>query len=118
MNECKYIELGGQKNGYFVRNIFVESKQMRESIKQFDGDIYSTIYRYDSKDQNTANFIAPLYLDLDIDDIENNFFKIKQDLLLVMRRLKTMFYLSDKEIEIYFSGSKGFHILIINLVLF
>ena len=45
-----------------------------------------------------------LYLDLDIDDIENNFIKIKQDLLLVIRRLKTLFYLEDKDIELYFSG--------------
>jgi hypothetical protein len=29
-----------------------------------------------------------------------------------MRKLKTMFALSDKDIDIYFSGSKGFHILI------
>jgi hypothetical protein len=78
---CNIIEIGGQKNGYFTRNIFIDSKDLKSSIKQFDGDIYSTIYRYDSTDQNTANFIAPLYLDLDIDDIENNFIKIKQDLL-------------------------------------
>jgi hypothetical protein len=110
--KCKYIELGGQKNGFFTRNIFIESKQLKESIKQFDGDIYSTIYKYDSTDSNTANFIAPLYLDLDIDDIANNYLKIKQDLLLIMRRLKTMFHLNDNDIEIFFSGSKGFHILI------
>ena len=109
---CNIIEIGGQKNGYFTRNIFIDSKDLKSSIKQFDGDIYSTIYKYDSTDQNTANFIAPLYLDLDIDDIENNFIKIKQDLLLVIRRLKTLFYLEDKDMEIYFSGSKGFHILI------
>jgi DNA primase catalytic subunit len=109
---CNIIEIGGQKNGYFTRNIFIDSKDLKSSIKQFDGDIYSTIYKYDSTDQNTANFIAPLYLDLDIDDIENNFIKIKQDLLLVIRRLKTLFYLEDKDIELYFSGSKGFHILI------
>jgi hypothetical protein len=29
-----------------------------------------------------------------------------------MRRLKTVFNLSDKDIELYFSGSKGFHILV------
>ena len=109
---CNIIELGGQKNGYFTRNHFIEAKDLKANLKQYDGDIYCTIYKYDSTDQNTANFIAPLYLDLDIDDIEHNFMKIKQDLLLVMRRLKTVFYLSDKDIEIYFSGSKGFHILI------
>ena len=110
--ECNIIEMGGQKNGFFTRNHFIEIGQLRNHIKDYDGDVYSTIYRYDSKDQNTANFIAPLYLDLDIDDIEHNFLKIKQDLALVLRRLKTVFYLSDKDIELYFSGSKGFHILV------
>ena len=110
--KCNIIEMGGVKNGYFTRNKFIEMNQLSKHLKEYDGDIYSTIYRYDSKDQNTANFIAPLYLDLDIDDIEHNFNKIKQDLALVLRRLKSVFYLSDKDIELYFSGSKGFHILV------
>ena len=110
--KCNIIEMGGTKNGFFTRNHFIDISQLNNNIKQYDGDVYSTVYRYDSKDQNTANFIAPLYLDLDIDDIENNFNKIKQDLALVLRRLKTVFYLSDKDIELYFSGSKGFHILV------
>ena len=41
---CNIIEIGGQKNGYFTRNIFIDSKDLKSSIKQFDGDIYSTIY--------------------------------------------------------------------------
>ena len=106
------IEIGGEKNGYFTRNKFIDITNLRKHINEYDGDVYSTIYRYDSKDQNTANFVAPLYLDLDIDDIEHNFLKIKQDLALVLRRLRTAFYLSDKDIELYFSGSKGFHILV------
>lgn len=112
MSKCTIIEMGGVKNGYFTRNHFIQAKELKNNLTNYDGDIYSTIYKYDSTDLNTANFIAPLYLDLDIDDIEHNFIKIKQDLLLVMRRLKTLFSLSDKDIELYFSGSKGFHILV------
>lgn len=112
MNKCTIIEMGGVKNGHFTRNYFIESKELKNNLNRYDGDIYSTIYKYDSTNQNTANYIAPLYLDLDIDDIEINFLKVKQDLLLVMRRLKTIFNLSDKDIELYFSGSKGFHILV------
>jgi hypothetical protein len=109
---CNIIEIGGVKNGYFTRNKFIDITALRKHINEYDGDVYSTIYRYDSKDQNTANFVAPLYLDLDIDDIEHNFLKIKQDLALVLRRLRTVFHLSDKDIELYFSGSKGFHVLV------
>ena len=114
--KCNIVELGGTKNGFFTRNHFVDISQIKNNLKLFDGDIYSTVYRYDSKDQNTANFIAPLYSDLDIDDIEHNFNKIKQDLALVLRRLKTVFHLSDKDIELYFSGSKGFHILVSHVI--
>ena len=110
--KCNIVELGGQRNGVFTRNYYIDITQLKKNLDRFDGDKYSTIYRYDSKDPNTANFIAPLYLDLDIDDIEHNFNKIKQDLALILRRLKTMFHLSDKDIELYFSGSKGFHVLV------
>ena len=74
---CNIIEIGGVKNGYFTRNKFIDITNLRKHINEYDGDVYSTIYRYDSKDQNTANFVAPLYLDLDIDDIKHNFLKIK-----------------------------------------
>ena len=112
MKQCNIIEMGGNINGYFSRNFFIDINDLDKHLNRYTGDTYTTIYRYDSKDQNTANFIAPLYFDLDIDDIENNFSKIKQDLALITRKLKVMFHLSDNDIDLYFSGSKGFHILI------
>ena len=69
MSKCTIIEMGGVKNGYFTRNHFIQAKELKNNLTNYDGDIYSTIYKYDSTDLNTANFIAPLYLDLDIDDI-------------------------------------------------
>lgn len=112
MTKCNIVELGGIRDGYFIRKVFIKDNELKNNLKTFESDTYMTIYKYDNQDQNNANFIAPLYLDLDIDDIENNFFKIKQDLLLLIRRLKTLFFLEDKDIEIFFSGSKGFHILV------
>ena len=111
-NNCNIVEMGGVTNGYFTRNYFVNIKDINKNISRYTGDVYTTVYTYETKDQNTSNFIGPLYLDLDIDDIENNFNKIKQDLALVLRRLKSLFYLKDTDIELYFSGSKGFHVLI------
>ena len=58
--KCNIIEMGGTKNGFFTRNYFIDISQLNNNIKNYDGDVYSTVYRYDSKDQNTANFIAPL----------------------------------------------------------
>lgn len=108
------VELGGVVNGSFRRNVFTEIDKIDEAIKKigFNGDVYQTIYRYETKNSDESNFIAPLYFDLDIDDIENNYGKIKIDLMLLVRQLCTMFSLSEDDVEIYFSGSKGFHILI------
>ena len=81
--KCNIIEMGGQKNGFFTRNHFIDISQLNNNIKNYDGDVYSTIYRYDSKDQNTANFIAPLYLDLDIDEIQFLIFSILKPSLVL-----------------------------------
>ena len=108
-----YIEIGGQVNGMFRRNIIVELDKKDEAIKRNNfTDTYSTIYQYDNRDQNIANFIAPLYIDLDAENLERDYEKLKRDVFLLVRRLKTLFNIKDENIELYFSGSKGFHILI------
>src|SRR5574344_1447892 len=96
---CNIIEVGGVINNSFTRNKFCLKSELNKKIEQFTGDKYMTIYSYDSKDINTCNFIAPLYLDFDIDDLEHNYSKLIRD------------------IEIYFSGAKGFHIIIDHRIL-
>lgn len=110
--ECNIIEVGGIKNNNFTRNKFGRKKELSNLIKQFDGDKYTTIYSYENEDINSCKFIAPFYLDLDIDDIENNFDKLIRDLKLIIFRLKHELHLSNNDIDIYFSGSKGFHIIV------
>lgn len=108
-----YIEIGGQVNGVFRRNIIVEKSKKNETIKKYNfTDTYSTIYEYDNKDQNKASFVSPLYIDLDADNLERDYDKLKRDVFLLLRRLKTMFSISDNNIQLFFSGSKGFHIII------
>ena len=66
-----YIEIGGQINGVFRRNIIVEKDKKEEAIKKYNfKDTYSTVYEYDDKDQERANYVAPLYIDLDADHLE------------------------------------------------
>ena len=97
----------------FRRNIIVELDKKDEAIKRNNfTDTYSTIYQYDNRDQNIANFIAPLYIDLDAENLEKDYEKLKRDVFLLVRKLKTLFNIKDENIELYFSGSKGFHILI------
>lgn len=112
--QCKYIEIGGKlKNGIFKRNIITEVSNKKNALELQDfTDTYSTIYTYDNKNQDLANIIAPLYIDLDINDLEKDYDKLRKDVLLLFRKLKTMFYLEENNIQIFFSGSKGYHIII------
>lgn len=115
---CDIIEIGGKKDEIFRRNIFTSTKEIKKYIQDFnEQDVYATVYKYDDKDQDRANIIAPLYIDLDVNNIEENFDKLKRDLALVLRQIKVLLKLTDKEIEIYFSGSKGFHIMVDSKVL-
>lgn len=109
---CNIIEVGGVINDSFTRNKYCLKSELNKKIKQFTGDKYMTIYSYDSKDISTCNFIAPLYLDFDMDNLEDNYDKLIRDLKIIVYRLKTELFLENRDIEIYFSGAKGFHIII------
>lgn len=113
MNNHNIIEIGGSINGSFKRNILVDSSNVLNELEKYSFvDKYTTVYRYASTNQDLSTVIAPFYLDLDIDDIENNYDKLKRDLHLIYRQLKRILYLEDRDIEIFFSGSKGFHMII------
>ena len=109
---CNIIEVGGVINDSFTRNKYCFKSELNKKIEQFTGDKYMTIYSYESEDVNTCKFIAPLYLDFDIDNLEENYDKLIRDLKIIVYRLKTELHLEDKDIEIFFSGAKGFHILV------
>lgn len=108
-----YIELGGTINNDFVRKIIVKTSDKDKAFKKYNFvDKYSTIYTYDNKNQDMANIIAPFYIDLDIDNLKDKFETLKKDILLLTRRLVTLFDLTEDNIQYFFSGSKGFHIII------
>lgn len=73
--------------------------------------IYRSIYQYDSPTYDEANSIGPLYFDLDSQDISLS----HEDVIKIYNEL--IKYIPDEAIDIYFSGNKGFHLEIENLVL-
>jgi len=103
------VEYGGVQNNTFRRNIFGEQND-ENIINSFESDTYCTIYKYDNENIDSCNFIAPLYLDLDIDNIEED--KLIRDLKILIHKLVTEFHVEQNDIQIYFSGSKGFHLII------
>lgn len=105
------VEYGGVQNNTFRRNIFGEQND-ENIINSFESDTYCTIYKYDNENIDSCNFIAPLYLDLDIDNIEEDYNKLIRDLKILVHKLVTEFHVEQNDIQIYFSGSKGFHLII------
>lgn len=115
---CNVVEMGGMLSNKFKRYIYTEVNKITAKLKDFNyKDVYATIYKYETRNQDTSNIIAPLYIDMDIDNIEENFDAIVFDLKLVVNQLKTMFGISNSDIQFFFSGSKGFHLLIDHKIL-
>ena len=88
-----YINEYGAHNGsYFQRNMYQRYDQQKEAIQTLrDGydntDIYKCIYAYENDDYENAKIYAPMYLDFDIDAIEDkaNFRKVKADLNMTQK---------------------------------
>lgn len=115
----RYVEFGGVYtiNGSkcFGRNIRVDVDKINESIRdKFNNtDIYSTTFSYDTIDQNDSDLIGPLYLDLDGDINSNESYnQVKQDTILAISYLTSVLKVPLEYIKIYFTGSKGFHIIV------
>jgi hypothetical protein len=113
-----YIEGGGNYiiNGdpTFGRHVIVpveEAETIRQRFKNIN--VFATVFTYDNKDQSVANLYGPLYLDLDF-NINNDadYQKIKRDLMQVVTALNAFYFIPYEMIRIYFSGHKGFHIMI------
>lgn len=112
-------EFGGKKtNGFFHRNIYVKLGDNFEAVKNKfinsynNTDIYQCAYVYENDEYNTCNIIGDPYLDFDVDDIESNYSKLVKEVKYVINYLETSLGLPPDELNIFFSGHKGFHVII------
>lgn len=112
-----YTELGGARGKIFRRNFYYHcSDTLPEIIADFcreynNTDVFQCLYKYSSLDEN-ALLYAPFYLDLDADiTSEKKFKKMRPYVIRAYIALSHM-QLREKDIQIYFSGSKGFHITV------
>lgn len=117
LSDFKYIEMGNaykdkRDNSRFERNVFLEADKINEyRMKKNNSGVYRSSYWYDNKDPYEANLFGDFYLDFDSeDDIE----LAKEDALMVIWKLsmESGFNLPNEAFHIYFSGFKGFHIII------
>lgn len=117
--EGYYLELGGVEKGFFNRNNYIKiDDSFEDNLQSYmdrlsNTDAYYTVYEYETEDVKNCLLYAPMYFDMDIDlEEEADFKKVVRDTLLVVSYLKEEFGIPEEVIEIYFSGSKGFHIIV------
>ena len=115
-------ELGGRKTsaGYFTRNYFIErdedfDKLVQEYIDECNGeDVYYCIYNDLRDKEKDSSVIGDLYMDFDVDELSNE--EVFQKLLFKVRNaatyIKNVLKVPEDDIHVYFSGSKGFHIIV------
>lgn len=74
--------------------------------------VYKTAYRY-SNEKQEGELIGDMYLDFDIANLDiDNFEKIRSDAIRSCAMLIAILGIDAEQLEIYFSGKKGFHIVI------
>lgn len=101
-----YIELGANlSSSHPVRNKIEEFKPevIEEFRKQFNNtDVFTSVFKFDSKEIRKGNKLGPLYFDFDGE-------LAKEDLLVVIKFLIDQKCPKDS-VHIFYSGSKGFHL--------
>lgn len=110
------MEIAGVINGFFRRNIMIKRSDV-EAVKLIpdfiskckNTDVYRCIYEYSLENIDSAKLYGPIYFDLDGDISSNKQFqKLKQDLNGIIIFFEQL-GLKEEEMNIFFSGSKGFH---------
>lgn len=113
-----YIEMGGmydiKGSKHFGRKLFVTPDKMSEVRNRFNNtDVYATAFSYNNEDQNQSDLFGPLYLDLDLDiQTESDYLVLKKDLVSIVTYLDMNYGIPSKYIKFYFTGKKGFHLII------
>lgn len=114
-----YIEVGGKKGTYFKRKTYFQlnDPELHSKVARFfdkyGDDSYMCVYAYENiNDLDNCKIYGDLYFDLDGDiHSETGYKKLRSNVTILVSYFKSI-GLNDDEIEIYFSGAKGFHILI------
>lgn len=119
MGEDLIDEYGVNIGSYFIRNIYVNHYDQNDFIKKFKSkyhntDVFKRIYSSEKEDTEEGTIYGPMYLDFDNDKIsdEHEFMKVRADVNMVLCALEDDWRIPSEMIRLYFSGSKGFHIMI------
>lgn len=106
-----YIELASALP-VFHRNIIVplnDHKQIQKFIEDNKNEgIYYSICKYTTEDIAKAPYVCPLVFDIDAKDLE----QAREDCVWVYEELIFKQGFKPEDVDIFFSGGKGFHLVI------
>lgn len=112
-------EFGGVLNGYFHRKEYYKrDAAFLDNVLHFidlhnNTDIYYCVYNYENDDINHCKMLGSPYLDFDGSlDSEESFDEVRKEVRMAIHYFSTYWGIPVDMIEIFFSGSKGFHVII------
>lgn len=112
-NQCNIVEIGYTTNTterIFTRNEYVNYNQFFERLKTLNClDTYCSAYLYSSEKIEEAELYGNLYLDFDDAD---NLERAREDVIHTLSFFKIVYQIPPNRIKIYFSGHKGFHLIV------
>lgn len=111
-----FVGYGGKlSNGFFTRKEFPSShkKDINLFISKFNNrDVYRCMYYYAYEDK-VKYLLGDFYLDFDANiETEEDFKILKDNFLEVYSSILGDFKIKEESLLIYFSGNKGFHLVI------
>lgn len=114
-----YLEVGGRCGQYFTRNMVFPFEKREEAFKAIQTktggkDEYYCTYLFDKQDRKEGTkYYSPLYFDIDGDiQTDEGFEKLRIATLSLVTVLCMDLRMEAKEFSIFFSGSKGFHVIV------
>lgn len=113
--DCNIIEVGytvtnNNAERIFNRNVYITYKQFSEFFKTHSCvDTYCSAYLYSNQKIEEAELYGNLYLDFDDAD---NFEYAREDIIRTLSFFKIVYKIPNDQLKIYFSGHKGFHLIV------
>lgn len=109
--DCYLVEYGywvDYDKKVFSRNNIVPNDILYKFLVNKNTGLFKTIFTYNIANIDEAHMIGDLYFDFDDKEYE----KVKTDALRTIDLMYHLFGIESKNIDIYFSGNKGIHLII------
>ena len=114
---CKIMEIGWAYRHYekknFKRNMYAHKEKLLkyfEIARDKEYGMFMTPYRYpENADIETCVINGDMYFDF---DNENDFEQVRKDAISIMSFISIVFKIPEEYVSIYYSGSKGIHIVV------